>query len=56
VSDRLLGSGGYANVYLAKDLVFPKQLACKIVKIDEDQEKRKAAIREAKILSRLSHV
>ncbi|CAG8984035.1 hypothetical protein HYALB_00002976 [Hymenoscyphus albidus] len=71
VSERVLGKGCYAPVYLAEDIQERKQLACKIVrsfKTDPEtpdegshlesqisEKEREKAMREIKILANLSH-
>ena len=55
--DRLIGSGGMADVYLATDLSIQKEVAVKILKSEISREEAaiKRFINEAKVVSILSH-
>ena len=55
--DRLIGSGGMADVYLATDLTLQKQVAVKILKSEISREEAaiKRFVNEAKVVSILSH-
>jgi serine/threonine protein kinase len=71
VTDRILGAGTHAAVYLAEDVLEMKQMACKITTIPpilrdtrkktskeylSAQEELRNARREIQLLSELSHV
>ncbi len=53
----LLGRGGFAEVYLAKDLLLERLVAIKILlpQFSNDQPTRERFIREARIYARLEH-
>ena len=55
--DRLIGSGGMADVYLATDLSIQKEVAVKILKSEISREEAaiKRFVNEAKVVSILSH-
>ena len=55
--DRLIGSGGMADVYSATDLTAEREVAVKILKseISRDEAAIKRFINEAKVVSMLSH-
>ncbi|MBO5109919.1 MAG: Stk1 family PASTA domain-containing Ser/Thr kinase [Clostridia bacterium] len=55
--DRLIGSGGMADVYLATDLVAEREVAVKILKSEISREEAaiKRFVNEAKVISMLSH-
>lgn len=53
---RKLGEGGFGAVFLARQLVFDRMVAVKVMKDDDtDQESLQRFEREAKLLSGLSH-
>lgn len=55
--DRLIGSGGMADVYLATDLTAEREVAVKILKSEISREEAaiKRFVNEAKVVSMLSH-
>ena len=55
--DRLIGSGGMADVYLATDLSAEREVAVKILKseISKEEAAIKRFVNEAKVVSMLSH-
>ena len=55
--DRLIGSGGMADVYSATDLTAEREVAVKILKseISRDEAAIKRFVNEAKVVSMLSH-
>lgn len=61
VTDRTLGDGGHAIVYLAIEKATRRQLVCKIKDLDKVRRKRGAAevrrlVQEIDILRQLDHV
>ncbi len=49
------GEGGFASVYCAFDQVLDRQVALKVMKHPQDEDGRARFLREAKLLSKLSH-
>lgn len=61
--DRKLGSGAYGEVWMAVDVLRKRQMACKVVKLNESSQRRPGNIsftgnfwREVDLLKDISHV
>jgi len=54
--DGLLGGGGVADVYRARDLVLDRDVAVKVLRDAVDDTERSRFVGEARMLARLSHV
>ena len=54
--DAVLGRGGVADVYRARDLVLDRDVAVKVLRDAVDDTERSRFVGEARMLARLSHV
>lgn len=52
---RLLGSGGMGRVFLAEDPDIGREVAIKLVTLDNDPQARERFLREAQTMGRLNH-